>query len=51
MRETFEEAYNGFVEGMKNIGLLSKVIAEVLIWFTVPIWVLPYMIIRRLTND
>ena len=51
MREVFEEAYISFTEGMNGFRILAQTIAEALVWFTIPFWVLPYMIVRRWIND
>ena len=46
MRETFEEAYQAF----KRTDLVDelKVIANTMIWFTIPFWVIPYAIVRKI---
>jgi hypothetical protein len=48
MREVFEEAYEAFWEGMRNISDFFFLIGQTVIWFTVPFWVIPYAIIKKL---
>ena len=51
MRETFEEAYNSFMESIGSICEGGKIVAEALVWFTIPFWVLPYMLIKKLKEE
>lgn len=46
MRETFEEAYQAF----KRTDFVSelKIVANAMIWFTIPLWILPYAIVRKI---
>lgn len=46
MRETFEEAY----QAIKSTDFLKelKIIAESMVWFTIPLWVIPYAIVRKI---
>jgi len=46
MRETFEEAY----QAVKKTDFLSefKIIANTMVWFTVPLWIVPYAILRKI---
>lgn len=46
MRDTFEEAY----QAVKKTDFLSefKTIAKTMVWFTVPLWIVPYAIVRKI---
>lgn len=46
MRETFEEAYQAF----KRTDFVAelKIVANSLVWFTIPFWVIPYAIVRKI---
>ena len=46
MRETFEEAYQAF----KRTDFVAelKIVANAMIWFTIPFWVIPYAIVRKI---
>ena len=46
MRETFEEAYQAFKA--TNFKRELKVIATSMVWFTIPSWVIPYAIVRKI---
>ena len=46
MRETFEEAYQAFKT--TNFVEELKVVAKTMIWFTIPFWVIPYAIVRKI---
>ena len=51
MRETFEEAYENFVDVMSNFSYFAKTIAQSLIWFTTLFWVIPYAIIKKIKRE
>lgn len=46
MRETFEEAY----QALKCTDFVAalKIVANAMIWFTIPFWVIPYAILRKI---
>ena len=46
MRETFEEVYLAFkrTDFKKEL----KVVANSMIYFTVPLWIIPYAIVRKI---
>lgn len=51
MRETFEEVYYAFADVIEHMGDLGKIIGKALIRFTVPFWIIPYAIIRRINHE
>lgn len=46
--ETFDEAYESAKIAWHNIGDLILATLQALVWFTVPFWILPYIIIRKM---
>ena len=46
MRETFEEVYLAFKR--TNFKEELKIVANAMIYFTVPLWIIPYAIVRKI---
>ena len=46
MRDTFEEAYQAVINC--NFANEMKIVAESMIWFTIPLWLIPYAIVRKI---
>ena len=48
MRDIFDEAYEVFMYVVCGI---TDAVLRGLVYLTLPLWVIPYVIIRRLDND
>ena len=47
MREYFDIAYGHFCDSMRSFGEAAGTMFECLVYLTLPIWVIPYLIIKR----
>ena len=48
MHDIFDEAYEGFMSVVYNI---TDVFLRGMVYITLPLWIIPYVIVRRLDND
>lgn len=47
MREYFDIAYEHFCDGLRSIEVFVGLMFGCLVYLTLPIWVIPYLIIKR----
>ena len=50
MRDYFDTAYEYFCEALSSFKLLFSLMFGCLVYLTLPIWVIPYLIIKKRTE-
>ena len=47
MRDYFDTAYEYFCDALASFADIAKLMVGFLVMITIPIWIMPYLIIRR----